>query len=87
MQTIRIYKAEPLYEDHIIEDLTVIVSEKQPDYVSLELQRQAHKAHATLFVDAIWHKLPGGLLDQILIELMSRKASYFSVPFSQEVER
>lgn len=52
----------------------------------LKDSRELHRRQAKLVSDALFASLPGGTMDEMIAELMRRRASILSVPFT-EVER
>lgn len=60
--------------------LTIEVSEQIQEIGSLEQARQLHQRQGLELADAILASLPGGTVDALLVELMRRRASLFSVP-------
>lgn len=60
-----------------------------PDRPDLMSAHTTYVAQAKLIVDLLITTLPGGTVDQLLIELLQRKASLFVIPhlMSEYVER
>ena len=60
--------------------LTIKAHEQIHDLKSLEEARALHRRQGIELADALLASLPGGTIDELLAELMRRKASLFSVP-------
>ena len=62
------------------------VPDPGPRYDAEEIQglRDLYRADAKRIADALFECLPGGTIDQLLIEFLQRKASMFCVPFTTE---
>ncbi|SER35458.1 hypothetical protein [Giesbergeria anulus] len=62
-------------------NLKIIVGESQmPDNLSIEAAKEIYAAQAKELADGLLKSLPGGTLDQLLAELLERKASLLRVP-------
>lgn len=81
VRQVRVRKAQPMWEGEAgsthVGDLVIIAEDTIKDDEGREVQRQ----DAVAIVDALWDTLPGGTLDQILIEFMQRRASLFRVGY------
>jgi hypothetical protein len=62
-------------------EAVVDINEELPNNTSESDHRLFYDSQARSLVSAMFHTLPGGLIDAILIELMQRRASIFHVPF------
>ena len=62
-------------------NLKIIVESQMPDNFSIEAAREIYTAEAKVLADALLKSLPGGTIDQLLAELLERKASLLRVPF------
>lgn len=71
-------KAEPI-GDEVIDDHLVIIDGELKRYDDLTQQRVYYAVVARELEDALYHSLPGGLYDALLVELMKRKVSLFAV--------
>ena len=63
-----------------ISTLVIEVCNPILDDLSLTYARALYKRQAALLVDALLTSLPGGTVDELLVELLRRKASLFAVP-------
>lgn len=88
-----IYKAQPLTPHHRVPDLAIFARESVPSVPNplentAEMNRAWSEANYAFYreqageiINRLVRSLPGGVIDQILIELMRQKASHFKVPF------
>lgn len=65
---------------HIPPILQVEISEQVGELGSLDQHRCTYADQAEQLVDALFASLPGGTVDALLVEMMRRKVSLFSVP-------
>jgi len=56
-------------------EIDPIISDELP----LDTARTLYKEQAKILADALFRSLPGGTLDALLVEMMSRKVSLFTV--------
>ena len=66
-----------------VEPVTIVIDKpvpKNPDW-KLADYRRYYKEEADAICDVLLTSLPGGIVDQLLAEMMRRKASALSVPF------
>lgn len=64
-------------EEPQVPDLTISVVEVIRDDQGMQTYQEDAKA----IVDALWDALPGGTIDQVLIQFMQRRASLFRVGY------
>ena len=91
MKTIHCYKAATSASG-ITENLAIIADHEVPllnekivdVHQTVQQQRRMYKLQAEEIVEAMYHHLPGGLVDALLIELLDRKASVFRVAFTKK---
>lgn len=63
----------------VIEFLTEIP--KSSNFNDLKDLEKFYKNEGKSIVDALWKSLPGGIIDAILVELLTKKKSLFRVTF------
>ena len=78
MKNLTIFKAQP---DELVEDVTITIEEASPDFPNLAAAARFYHRQGKALVDTLWACLPGGTIDQIIAELLRRRASLFSVRF------
>lgn len=61
-------------------ELKITVEGKIPENLSIENYRELYAAQAKELADVLLKSLPGGTIDQLLAELLERKASLLRVP-------
>ena len=74
----------------MIPRLTIEVHDEFPgcnSSSSLTESRQLHAQQGAALADALFSSLPGGTIDELLAEMMVRRASLFRVPFARDEER
>lgn len=80
MTTLRIYKAQGLGNKMVL-PLTIVAEQEIPDTdTTLEEARQVYTDQAKKMADVLYRHLPGGTMDALLVEMLTRKASLFRVP-------
>jgi hypothetical protein len=87
MKNISIRKAQPTIGD--IESMTIIIDEEVPTFKTnapVEEYRQFYIDQGRDLAEALCLTLPGGTLDQLICELLTRKASLFRVPMFNKKE-
>lgn len=72
-------KAEPIDDLETINDCHIVIDGTLPRYEDLDEQRRYFAETAEELEDALYHSLPGGLYDALLVEMMRRKVSLFAV--------
>lgn len=80
MTEISICKAQPLGSIRA-PNTTIEIASEIPPFPSLLEAREFYQKQAILLADALFQSLPGGTLDELMAELMKRRASYFKVSF------
>jgi hypothetical protein len=85
MQTpkLSIYRAQNVGM-RIVSPTVIEITEELPHIKDLKELRQVFQKEAFELVDALFNSLPGGTLDEVLAEMMRRKASFFVVPFGDK---
>lgn len=58
----------------------IIIDTTITDPPSLEAARTLFKRQAVVLADVLFASLPGGTIDALLVEMMARKVSLFTVP-------
>jgi hypothetical protein len=77
---LRVRKAEPVGAK-IVPDLHILVQGALERPLTLEELKEQFQSQAKEIALALRTHLPGGTLDQLIIELLQMKASYFVVPY------
>ena len=77
-----IFKAQPI-GDESIEDVTITIQEVAWSSPDLASAARFYQRQGDALVDALWACLPGGTIDQMIAELLRRRASLFRVRFDQ----
>ena len=70
-------KAEPI--DQTIHDYNIVIDDKLQRFDDLNDQRKYFAETAERLEGALYHSLPGGVYDALLVEMMRRKVSLFAV--------
>lgn len=78
MKAIAIFKAQPTVNE--VEPAKIVMDEEIPRMKTLEEARELYIEQGKKLADALCDSLPGGTLDQLICELLTRKASLFRVP-------
>jgi hypothetical protein len=83
MSTVRIYKAQQtIVGDRQPAPTTIVIDEEIPAVPSLVDARKLYQREAARLANALFDALPGGTLDQLLAEMLERKASLLRVRFT-----
>ncbi len=69
-----------------IENHTIVIAGTSPEFEELQQYARHYQSQAVLLVDALFASLPGGTVDALLCELLSRRASLLRVPFIEVPE-
>lgn len=82
MITLRIHHAQPCYDGATTPARTIVIDAPFPrdDQESIRDVRRRFVEEGRALAGALCEALPGGTLDQLLAELMARRASLFVVP-------
>jgi len=88
MKEIKIYKAQPI-EDKKAESINIIIDKEIPNIEDMALDgrfsynvaRKIYKNQGEMIGNALYNSLPGGTIDELLIFLLEKKASFFKVRF------
>jgi len=83
MKIVAILKAKP--GSSPIEPTKIVMDEEIPD-MTLTEAREFYIEQGQELADVLCQTLPGGTLDQLICELMTRKASLFRVPMFDKKE-
>ena len=81
MKNVQIALAQPI-GDQSIEPVTIQIAATVPQFRTLEDAADFYRIQAKTLASALT-ALPGGTFDRLLIELLTRKASYFRVPWDK----
>lgn len=81
MKTIHIQKAQRTLTDFPVPDTTIVIELEIKDAESLHEAAKAYQADARKLCEALYESLPGGTFDQLLVEMLRRKASHFKVSY------
>ena len=79
MNTVSIGKAQGI-GDKKVEAVKILIVVEVPDYPSLEKAANCYQEDASTLADVLCDTLPGGTLDRLIAELLTRKATCFKVP-------
>jgi hypothetical protein len=81
---VTVYRASPI-RDEQVPDLVLTTGlghvPDSPDTKWEAHHRRIHKATGKRIADALFKTLPGGTVDALLVQLLKRRASLFSVRF------
>ncbi len=80
MSCYRTYKASDVGSVKV-EPMTITAHRPPPSHKSIKVAARAHRREGRMVADALWHHLPGGTVDQILLRLLERRASLLRVRF------
>jgi hypothetical protein len=80
-QTCHVHKASPTLRDEPVESVTIHIDQTASDRWSVEEARATWQGDATRLADALLDALPGGTIDQLMAELMLRRAVLYRVRF------
>ena len=81
----RIYKAQGV-GDVKVESATLTIDDEMPPFESIEVSKENFTTDAKAAADLLCSTLPGGTLDQLICELLTRRASLFRVPMFDKKE-
>jgi hypothetical protein len=84
MKIVAILKAQPTVDP--IEAVKIIIGAEIPEIKNLEEARNFYIEQGKELADVLCSTLPGGTLDQLICELLTRKASLFRVPMFNKKE-
>lgn len=84
MKIVSIFKAQPTVDP--IEPVTILFSDDVPEIKELKDYRPFYIDQGKRLAEALCTTLPGGTLDQLLCELLTRRASLFRVPMFDKKE-
>ena len=74
-------KAQRLAPSDEVPNLCIVATDEVESTPSLESAMAIYTEQAEKIVSALYTSLPGGTMDQILIKLLEKKASFFKVKF------
>ncbi len=86
MKIVAILKAQPTIKSEPVESARIIMDEEIPESRSLAESREFFIEEGKKIADALCSTLPGGTLDQLICELLTRKASLLRVPMFDKKE-
>ena len=66
-----------------VTDLLIRIVDPLPMEKTLDEQKKLYVYQAHSLANALWDTLPGGTLDQLVVELLTRHASLLRVRFSE----
>ena len=81
----RVYKAQRV-GGIAIASAKLIMEDELPSFESVEVSVGNFKTDAKAIAGLLCETLPGGTLDQLICELMTRRASLFRVPMFDKKE-
>ena len=84
MKTIRVHKAGRLRGETPVEVLTIVCDQEMPEITgdnTVATLRSIFQNDGKALADAMFEHLPGGTIDELLAEMMTRRASMFRVSF------
>ena len=84
MKKVYIYKAQGITASEPLEPVVIVLGEQVPNVVDLEEARRIYEREAVKLADVLLSTLPGGTFDQLMDELMKRRATLFRVPLFEE---
>jgi len=67
-----------------VADVTITIQGNPPYGMDLVTGEAFYKREAHLLANALWDSLPGGTIDQLIEELMRRRAKLFIIPLGGE---
>lgn len=77
--TLHVYRAGAIGEQHV-PTLAIIAHAEMPEFNSLDEARALYVDEGTKIADALIQHLAGGVLDQILLRLLTARASLLRGP-------
>lgn len=83
MQVVNIKKAGAIGTD-VREDTQINIAGEPPQFRGEGWEQNArefYQAEGKALANAIFDSLPGGTIDQLILEMLTRRASMFRVPF------
>lgn len=80
MALIHVYKASPVGDNQVIENLLINIEVPIPDS-TIEKGDGLMENDATELTEALYNSLPGGTFDRILIKMLQHRTSHLHVPF------
>ena len=85
MITSRVYKAQGVGGIAIVSG-KIVIEDEFPPFESVSVSVENFKTDAKAIADLLCATLPGGTLDQLICELLTRKASLFRVSMFNKKE-
>jgi hypothetical protein len=79
--TVAVFRAQETVSDEPVPTLELVAYEAAPNFPTLVEAGEAYERDAKTIADALFSSLPGGTIDRLLVEMLSRKASHFRVPY------
>lgn len=78
MNTVAIHRAQPI-GDSTPPPVTIVIDAVIKNPEKLQLSRAQYLSDGVRLADALFASLPGGTMDALLVELLSRRASLLAV--------
>lgn len=76
-RVLSLHRREGLFRDEVVDVATIYIDGDLPQECSPDVFEQ----DATVLVNLLWDMLPGGTIDQVLAQLMTRRVSMLRVGF------
>jgi hypothetical protein len=80
---INLYKARG-FRDKPIESTTIHIHREIMDDVSIDEARAVYQKEALTLAEILFAALPGGVIDALLIEFLTRKRSLLAIPHAAQ---
>lgn len=79
MKTVSIYRAQPIANE-VAEQVAIEITDEIPSG-DVDSTRKTFEEQGAALAAALWGSLPGGTLDELIANLLQRRASLFRVRF------
>lgn len=86
MTTVSVFKAQQTVSDEPVPTLELVAYESAPSFETLEEAAATYEKDAKTIANVLFASLPGGTIDRLLVEMLTRKASHFRVPYGTTEE-
>ena len=83
IESLRLFRASPI-GDREVQQVTIEIHDEMPECnstMTLTKYHQLHVQQGAALADVLFQSLPGGTIDELLAEMMVRRASLFRIPF------
>lgn len=77
----QISKADPTLKAEPVENVIIEINIPIPQFATIDEWKSFCKSQGKELADVLWSHLAGGVMDQLIAELLERKASLFRVTF------